>query len=827
MNYQPISVDHRGRPLRGALNPALLLALGLGTLGAATSSAQAQDETVPLVQNVRTLQIVLATIGQEVTVKYAVDGNRIFYFPVFLLQEVTLPNGLAAVDPDGNLRLPPGDGLLNLTVTLLDLWKSRAYQDDLIATLGNHPVIRSLAATPQLLPAATAGHRRASLLLIDPNLSNQRVVLAESFLSDLADAQSRVSAQFLLDPRARTRLAGIAGGIPIRAQHLAVQVEESYRARYTTTLALISLQSAVQSLAVMRPSLLPVPDRGQPTLLLSPNLPQPGAQAGSVAQDKQFTDQIRRFVRLQVLTREGASADPQLVDRLVTAALEQAPLVLELGEQERQQAVATFLLEDGLTMTMALSEINELDAALHSASESEYRSALISSATKSQNTEVRGSAGASFGFGLFGGSASAETKQNWSRTDYVNRRMEDIKRQVRDASVRLSGQVRTLTGIRFSQSGTVENVSFTTIEQSIGTFTLGDATILGTAQEVEALRVPQVLMGLEGSEHPQWSNIGGTEKFLQIPVTFTNRFARAPQVICAISALDDWNGANTRIATWPIDVRPEGFTLHVQTWADRLVYGFRVSWVAAGPAPVLPQDQGGNLAAFGTPGQPPLIPAQARQAVLTPRLDSSPQLLDGQFQGSFNPIPGRTYLVESSTTLHPDDWTPGTSVTASDFRAGFGAPVDPSDSHRFFRVTTPHAGQRRLWRQAVRTRPLPFGHECAFPNRVAGHAGSRRVGFLGGRSRLPTQPCRPIAARTLGCAERLLRRPMCGRGGSSRCGIGGPAHFRWLPAAAGLPRVREVRSACFAFRWRTRGTGCGQSGTNHKPQYKHRDADKT
>jgi len=283
----------------------------------------------------------------------------------------------------------------------------------------------------------------------------------------------------------------------------------------------------------------------------SSSLPQPGAQAGSVVQDKQFTDQIRRFVRLQVLTREGASADPQLVDRLVTAALEQAPMVLELGEEERQNAVATLLLEDGLTMSLALSEINELDAALHSASEAEYRSAFVNSATKSQNTEVKGSA--KVGIGPFGGSASAETKQNWSRSDYVNRRMEAIKRQVRDASVRLSGQMRTLTGIRFSQSGTVENVSFTTIEQSIGTFTLGDATILntrsvqeyatllGTAQEVEALRVPQVLVGQSPRLNDEdWTHPvpGSWWRFRRVTVGFPKPFATPPEVIAALNLAD-------------------------------------------------------------------------------------------------------------------------------------------------------------------------------------------------------------------------------------------------------------------------------------------------
>jgi len=236
----------------------------------------AQDETVPLVQDVRSLQIALKTIGQEVTVKYAVDGNRIFYFPVFLLEEAKLPGGLPFTDASGNLRVPAGEGPVNLTVTLLDLWKSRAYQDDLICTLTNHPVIRSLTPAPQLLPAATTGQRLVTLILVDPNFGNRRLVLAESLLSDLADAQARVSAQFFLDAGDLASLRGASGAVPIKAQHLAVQVEQSYRARYTTTLALINLQSAIESLAFLRHSLVPAPDRGQPTLLLSPNLPQPG-----------------------------------------------------------------------------------------------------------------------------------------------------------------------------------------------------------------------------------------------------------------------------------------------------------------------------------------------------------------------------------------------------------------------------------------------------------------------------------------------------------------------------------------------------------------------
>lgn len=675
-----------------------LIPLTAALLLTATAPLSAQDETVPLVQEVRTLQVVLKTIGQEVTVKYAVDGNRIFYFPVFLLQEVKLPSGLPATDANGNLRFPSGDTFLNLTVTLLDLWKSRAYQDDLICTLTNHPVIRSLTPAPQLLPAATSGQRRASLIFIDPNLANQRVVLAESFLSDLADAQSRVTAQFLLDAQARARIAGFAGGVPIQAQHLVVKVEENYRARYATTLALINLQSASESLAVMRQSLVPAPDVGQPTLLLSPNLPQPGTQAGSVVQDKQFTDQVRRFVRLQVLTREDSSVDPQLVDRLVNAALEQASLALHVSDSERQNAVATFLLEDGLTMSMALSEINELDVALHSASESEYRTALVQAATKSQNTEVKGSASASFG--PFGGSASAEVKQNWSRSDYVNRRMDDIKRQVHDANVHLSGTVRVLTGIRFSQSGTVQNVSFTSIEQSIGTFTLGDATILNTrsvqeyanllntTQQVEALLVPQVLVGTETVVGPDgwYQPPGAWAIFHDTQVTFPKPFATPPSVVTALNVINNQSHPEL-VFVDAENITSTGFTLHFGAHPSSRSHWVRAAWIATGEKRVTVGSSGG-LASLGTPGLPPLIPAEARQAVLTPQLQSAPQVTDGKFRASFNAIPGRTYQVESSLTLRPEDWSPLGTIAATDFLAGFDWSDVSADPQRFFRIMT-------------------------------------------------------------------------------------------------------------------------------------------
>ena len=74
--------------------------------------------------------------------------------------------------------------------------------------------------------------------------------------------------------------------------------------------------------------------------------------------------------------------------------------------------------------------------------------------------------------------------------------------------------------------------------------------------------------------------------------------------------------------------------------------------------------------------------------MLTPQLQSAPQLADGKFSASFNAIPGRTYQVESSITLHPEDWSPLGTVAATDFLAGFDWSAVTADPQRFFRIMT-------------------------------------------------------------------------------------------------------------------------------------------
>ena len=220
---------------------------------------------------------------------------------------------------------------------------------------------------------------------------------------------------------------------------------------------------------------------------------------------------------------------------------------------------------------------------------------MITSATKSQNTEVKGRTSGSYGFGLFSGSGGVDTKHNWSRNDYVNQRMEDIKRQVHDTNVRMSGSVRVLTGIRFSQSGTVQNVSFTSIEQSIGTFTLGDATILNTrsvqeyaallstAQQVEALLVPQVLVGVGtvvGSEG--WHELPGEWAiFRDVGITFPKPFASPPSVVTALNIIN--NGSFLELVFVDAEnITSTGFTMHFGAHPNSRYHWARASWIATG-----------------------------------------------------------------------------------------------------------------------------------------------------------------------------------------------------------------------------------------------------
>jgi len=87
--------------------------------------------------------------------------------------------------------------------------------------------------------------------------------------------------------------------------------------------------------------------------------------------------------------------------------------------------------------------------------------------------------------GIFGGSGMLNVITRWGNSDYVNDRRNYYARQLDEMSARLAGDLPYVTGMRFSATGTVTNVNFGSIEENIGRFTTGFATLLNQRSLLE------------------------------------------------------------------------------------------------------------------------------------------------------------------------------------------------------------------------------------------------------------------------------------------------------------------------------------------------------
>ncbi len=71
---------------------------------------------------------------------------------------------------------------------------------------------------------------------------------------------------------------------------------------------------------------------------------------------------------------------------------------------------------------------------------------------------------------------------------------------------------------------------------------------------------------------------GSREYTIRVP--FPKPFAKVPVVSVAINHIDSSAAVNERVHVTADGVDVNGFTVHLGTWADSLVYGLGVSWVA-------------------------------------------------------------------------------------------------------------------------------------------------------------------------------------------------------------------------------------------------------
>jgi len=63
-------------------------------------------------------------------------------------------------------------------------------------------------------------------------------------------------------------------------------------------------------------------------------------------------------------------------------------------------------------------------------------------------------------------------------------------------------------------------------------------------------------------------------------ITFARPFVTSPKVVVFLMELDMWNRSNWRVTTWAADIDQSGFTIHINSWADTILYGATVGWIA-------------------------------------------------------------------------------------------------------------------------------------------------------------------------------------------------------------------------------------------------------
>lgn len=68
----------------------------------------------------------------------------------------------------------------------------------------------------------------------------------------------------------------------------------------------------------------------------------------------------------------------------------------------------------------------------------------------------------------------------------------------------------------------------------------------------------------------------------RLPVQFERAFSTSPLVQIAIVGLDVGKEDNVRLRVRALDVRPDGFTVHAETWFNTKIWAVEVSWLAIG-----------------------------------------------------------------------------------------------------------------------------------------------------------------------------------------------------------------------------------------------------
>ncbi|KAG9025085.1 hypothetical protein FS837_005096 [Tulasnella sp. UAMH 9824] len=64
------------------------------------------------------------------------------------------------------------------------------------------------------------------------------------------------------------------------------------------------------------------------------------------------------------------------------------------------------------------------------------------------------------------------------------------------------------------------------------------------------------------------------------PINFERPFVTPPKVVVFLNSFDTGSGTSTRVKTYPSNIDAKGFPIHIDTWADTILYSAKAGWVA-------------------------------------------------------------------------------------------------------------------------------------------------------------------------------------------------------------------------------------------------------
>src|ERR1700761_1115487 len=133
--------------------------------------------------------------------------------------------------------------------------------------------------------------------------------------------------------------------------------------------------------------------------------------------------------------------------------------------------------------------------------------------------------------------------------------------------------IRNNANIRISS--TLQNVTKSSADCNI--ITWGDTTLWSAVADVFAL-APGDLDFLTG-EHMRslWKNPNSPAS---VRIDFERLFLTPPKVVVFFNCLDLERTRNWRLKTTATDIDVDGFTLHIRTNLDTILYAARVGWIA-------------------------------------------------------------------------------------------------------------------------------------------------------------------------------------------------------------------------------------------------------